>query len=189
MTERGIVPVDSDQAIDAALTDALTALASALGTARLERIDDCHLRLRDGDLAIDFHWAARLNEIQPSVALVTPSGWQRFSFDAVQTWLGEPVHAYMFEEATMPQACSRVADFAERVIDGFRRDPVAAVNRICAIERARSDRYHIDETRRAASEAWGRRDFASAGRLYEKIADHLSAVERKRLSIAKRNPA
>jgi hypothetical protein len=189
MTERGTVPMDSDQALDALLTDALTALASALGTAPFERIDDCHLRLRDGDLAIDFHWAARIHEIQPSVALVTPSGRERLSLDAVQTWLGEPVQGYMFNDATMRQACSRVANFAQRAIDGYRRDPVAAVNSIGAIERARSDRFHIDETRRDANEAWVRRDFPRAVKLCEKIADHLSAVERKRLSIAKRNPA
>ena len=95
----------------------------------------------------------------------------------------------MFDDANMRQACGRVADFAERVITGYRRDPVAAVNRIFEIERARSERYDIDETRRTANEAWGRRDLPHAAKLYEKIADHLSAVERKRLSIAKRNPA
>ncbi|HVQ10231.1 MAG TPA: hypothetical protein VMS43_17580 [Allosphingosinicella sp.] len=164
-------------------------MAGALGTAPFERIDDCHLRLRDGDLAIDFYWAARIHEIGPSITLTTSSGCERLPLDAVQEWLGEAPHAYMFSDATMRQACGAVADFAERVITGFRRDPAAAVDRIYAIGRARADRYEIEETRRAANEAWTRRDLPHAARLYEKIADRLSAVERKRLSLAKRNPA
>jgi hypothetical protein len=182
-------PMDSDQALGGAPADALTALAGALGTAPFERIDDCHLRLRDGDLAIDFFWAARIHEIGPSITLTTASGCERLSLDAVQEWLGEPAHAYMFGEANMRQACSAVADFAERVITGFRRDPAAAIDRIYAIGRASADRYEIEETRRAANEAWARGDLPHAARLYEEIVDHLNAVERKRLSLAKRAPA
>lgn len=179
----------TDDDLDAALAEALSTLVSALGTAQLERTKVGHLRLRDGDLVIDFHSAAHLNEIQPAVAIATPSGLERLSLDAVQGWLEEPVHAYMFNEANLQAGCRRAAHFAEKVIDRFRRDPASARNAIRAIERRRIDRFQINEIRQDANEAWARQDFALARALYEKVGDDLTPVERKRLDIAKRKPA
>jgi hypothetical protein len=176
----------TDETVDAALAEALSMLVPALGKVRLERKDICHFRLWKGDLVIDLHCAARLHEIQPSIAITTPSGLERFPTDVVQEWLREPVRAYLFNNENVRAVSGRVADFAERIIDKYQNDPAAALNDLLAIIFTRGDQFHVDETRRKASEAWAKGDMSLAKSLYEKIVGHLTPVECKRLRIAEK---
>lgn len=181
----------TEDEIEAALTAALIPVAKALGAGAIDRevLDrpQCRcLEMRGGDLSFTFPFAARLHEIEVGVAAMTPAGAERLAVGDVQEWLGDPHQAYMFNEANLDAACRRVADFAQRLIDRYRRDPAAARHEIAAIVDARASAFRIAEIREQAEAAWTERDFDEAERLYAEIAGHLSPAESKRLAFAQK---
>ena len=186
------MPTEDD--IEAILTAKLMPVAATLGAETIEREvvqqPRCGcLEMRGSDLRFTFHFAARLNEIEPSVAILTPAGPERLSSGTVQQWLGEPVQAYMFDADSLASACQRVADFAHRVIVRYRQDPAAAKREMDAIDAAQTSAYQVSEIRAQAQAAWAERDFAEAKRLYGDIEEQLTAAEGKRLAVArKRQP-
>lgn len=172
--------------IDAVLAEVLAASASTLGIADFRRLEHSPFELADGNLILVFDGIPHLNEIQVAAALETSGGRERLSTGDLHAWLGEPGHTFMFSALNMREACGLAARFAERVVERYRRDPALALTQIRAIESGGADSFFIEEDRREANDAWARQDYALASRFYEKIADHLTPVERKRLDIARK---
>jgi hypothetical protein len=178
------------QDLHEALANALLGVSSRLGSLRLEHREPGLVCVCDGPLEICLRGVPHLNEIQCSISVANALGGREFfAADTVQAWLGEPAKAYMFHRENIESVCYLVAQFVQRVISKYRSNPDSLTDSLVQIENNLVDLSNINQKRKDAAEAWNRKDFESAKRLYSDIFDHLTPVERKRFEIARRTVA
>jgi hypothetical protein len=124
------------------------------------------------------------NEIELSIELV--GKLSRYGGDAIQAWLGEPVHAYMFSADDLESVATKVIQTACRILECFKANPAQALQSIEAASNELSKVSLEKWIRQEADEAWRSRQFEKAVELYSRVPSALSDSEKKRVQIAKR---
>lgn len=123
------------------------------------------------------------NEIEVSAEIKGVPG--RISGDTIQAWLGEPIHAYMFSDKTVEKVSDDIIDSISRLYARFQNNFELAIEGLEATSRMLSEESERNWLREEADKAWKSRRYNETIALYDKLGNHLSASEEKRVKIAR----
>ena len=124
------------------------------------------------------------NEIELSVEINDRA--LKYSEDAVQEWLGDPLHAYMFNEKTVDHAAREVVGVIQRVFQRFEDSLEASLKGLEAASARLSEESERGWIREQVDEAWRLHRYKEVVELFSRLGRGLSKAEEKRFEIARR---
>lgn len=143
--------------------------------------EDGQLLFSNGFLRVHLMPAVHMNEIE----LVLEIGDKKYSQDTVQSWLGEPVRAYMFSMGTIQSVAKAIVGVVGRIFERLKDGVVTAVRELEIASDRLSEESMRAWTLEQANDAWHSRRYNEAVKFYTKLGPNLSKSEEKRLKIAK----
>jgi hypothetical protein len=115
------------------------------------------------------------NEIELSLLLESPA--RTFFQDAVQTWLGEPVRAYLFSNDTIDFVVKDVTRTIAMIFRKLETSFDKEINRLNEVDNILSLESLQTETRKQAALAWEAGRYDEVLQLYSSFGPRLSPLE------------